>query len=209
MDRLRTFGLAAAGGVAAVATIVFVVGSQSGGDIGPPETVPRGLVLGLLVSVPALIGLLGVVRRDPVLLIAAAGASLGAGLTLASIVTLPLVIPALLFVLSAVGGTAPARRATWIVAVAITGLSLGALVGLVANTETQCWVAYPSGDGYVYRQVPEGETQQQMSGAGQPVGGGCDGGALTVRGIGLAGVLAIGSITLAFGAPKPRQPEPA
>jgi hypothetical protein len=193
----------------AVATVVLVVGSRSSGDIGPPETVPRGLVLGLLVSVPAIIGVLGVVRRDPVLLIAAAGASLAAGLTLASIITLPLVIPALLFVLAAVGGIAPARRATWIVAVAIAGLSFGALVGLLANTETQCWVAYPSDGGYVYRQVPEEETQQQMGGAGQPVGGGCDGGALTVRGVGLAAVLAIGSIALAIGAPKTRQPEPA
>jgi len=205
MDRLRTFGLAATGGVLVVATIVLVVGSQSGGDIGPPETAPRGLVLGLLVSVPAVIGFVGVRRRDPVLLIAAAGASLGAGLTLASIVTLPLVIPALLFVLAAVGGTAPARRATWIVAVAIAGLSLGALVGLVANAETQCWVAYPSDGGYVYRQVPEAETQQVMGGAGMPVAAGCGGGALTVRGVGLAAVLAIGSIALAFGAPKPRQ----
>jgi hypothetical protein len=209
MDRLRTFGLAAAGGVLAVATIVFVVGSQSGGDIGPPAVVPRGLALGLLVSVPAIIGLLGVVRRDPVLLIAAAGASLGAGLTLASIVTLPLVIPALLFVLAAVGGTAPARRATWLIAGAIVGLQIGALVGLVANTEAQCWVAYESDTGLVYRQVSEAETQQLMGGAGLPVAGGCDGGALTVRGVGLAAVLVIGSIALAFGAPRPLQPQPA
>ena len=201
--------MAAAGGVLAVATVVLVVGSQAGGDIAPPAAVPRGLVLSLLVSVPAIIGLLGIVRRDPVLLIAAAGASLGAALTLGSIITLPLVIPALLFVLAAVGGTAPARRATWIVAVAIAGLSLGAFAGLFANTEAHCWVAYPSDGGYSYRMVSESETSQMMGGPGQPVAGGCDGGALTVRGVGLAAVLAIGSIALAFGAPKPRQPEPA
>ena len=209
MDRLRIFGLAAAGGVLAVARIVLVVGSRAGDDIGPPETVPRGLVLGLLVSVPAVIGLLGVVRRDPVLLIAAAGASLGAGLTLASIVTLPLVIPALLFVLAAVGGTAPARRATWIVAVAIAGLQVGALAGLLANPEVKCWVAYPSDGGYVYRVVPQSETTQTMGGPGQPVAGGCDGGALTVRGVGLAAVLAIGAVAPSFVAPRPRSPDPA
>jgi hypothetical protein len=114
-----------------------------------------------------------------------------------------------LFVLAAVGGTRPARRATWIVAVAIAGLSLGAFVGLLANTEAQCWVAYRADGGYVYREVPEVETQQQMGLPGQPVAGGCDGGTLTVRGVGLAAVLAIGSIALAFGAPKPRRPEPA
>jgi hypothetical protein len=57
--------------------------------------------------------------------------------------------------------------------------------------------------------VSQTETTQMMGGAGQPVGGGCDGGALTVRGVGLAAVLAIGAIALAFGAPKPRQPAPA
>lgn len=203
VDRLRAFGLGAAGGVAVIAAVVLIVASQARDDVGPPEEVPRGLVLGFLIGVPALIGLMGVRRRDPVLLVAAAGASL-APVPL-SIITIPLVIPAILFLVAAAAGVPPRRRATWLVALAIVGLQVGAFVGLLGNTEGKCWVAYPSDHGLVYRTVAGTEnTSQVMGGPGQPVASGCDGGALTVRGAALAAVLSVGAVALAFGAPKPR-----
>jgi hypothetical protein len=64
-------------------------------------------------------------------------------------------------------------------------------------------VAYPSGGGYEYRFVPVYEGLE-MGGPGQPVAGGCDGGALTERGVALAGVLGVGALTVAFGVPKRR-----
>jgi hypothetical protein len=202
MDRVRTYGVAASGGVAVVASIVLVVASRSHGDFGPPEAVPRGLVLGLLFSVPAVIGLVGVRRRDRALLVSAALASLVPS-TL-SVATLPLVIPALLYIVAAADRTAATRRPTWLIGAAIVALGVGSLVGLFTNTENRCWVAFAAPNGLVYRDAAEAEVEGEMGGPGQPTAAGCDGGALTVRGAGLAFVLAIGGLALALGAPRPR-----
>jgi hypothetical protein len=201
MDRVRAFGLAASGGVAVVAVMVCAIGSSSGGTYSPPDSVPRGVVLALLFSVPGVIGLVGVRRRDRALLVAAAVASLVPSAL--SVATLPLVIPAILFIVSAADATASTRRPTWLVATAIVALGIGSLVGLLATTETRCWLAYNTPNGVVTRDATERDVEGPLGGPGGPFAGGCDGGALTVRGAGLALVLAIGSAVLAFAAPRP------
>ena len=186
-----------------IATIVVALGSRSDSEFSAPEAVPRGLVLGGLFVVPAIVAALGVLRRDAVLLAASGIAALAPAWL--SIATLPLIIPALLLLIASGAAPRPQRAAGWILALAIVGLQVGALAALLGTTETRCWVAYASGEGYVYRVVPEPETSQTMGGPGQPVGGGCDGGSLTERGATLAGVLAVGALAIAFGLPSRRR----
>jgi hypothetical protein len=201
MDRVLTYGLAGVGGIFVVATVVLGIAGRDAGDVAPPEAIPRGLVLGLLFSVPAVIGAIGVRRRDAVLLAAAGVAALAPAWL--SVATLPLVIPALLLLVASGSATRPGRARQWLVALAVVGLQAGAIAGLLGTTEPRCWVAYPSGGGYEYRFVPVYEGLE-MGGPGQPVAGGCDGGALTERGVALAGVLGVGALTVAFGVPKRR-----
>jgi hypothetical protein len=85
---------------------------------------------------------------------------------------------------------------------AVVGLMTGAYVGLLANTETRCWLGFDTPTGLVYRDATEAETQLPIGGPGGPVAAGCDGGALTVRGAGLAAALAIGAVALAVVAPR-------
>lgn len=205
MDLVRTFGLAGAGGIFVVATIVFAIGARDEG-FGPPEAVARGAVLGLLFAVPAVIAATGVARRSAPLLAAAGLAALAPAWL--SVATLPLVIPALLLLIAAGRAMHPERRAGWLVTIAIVVLQVGALVALFSNTEQRCWLAYESPAGLVYREATEAETRGLFGLAGGPVGGGCDGGALTERGVALAAVLAIGALAFAAASSRRRREVP-
>jgi hypothetical protein len=187
--------------------VVLGIAGRDAGDVAPPEATPRGLVLGLLFSVPAMIAAIGVRRRDAVLLAAAGLAALLPAWL--SVATLPLVIPAALLLVASGSATRPGRRRQWLVALAVVGLQAGAIAGLLGTTEPRCWVAYPAGDGYEYRFVPVSNQGQEMGGPGQPVAGGCDGGALTQRGVALSSVLAVGALAVAFGVPKRRRVQAA
>lgn len=202
MDRVRTYGLAGVGGIFVIATIVFAIGARDEG-YGPPEAVPRGLVLGLLFAVPALIAAIGVAGRSAPLLAAAGLAALAPAWL--SVATLPLVIPALLLLFAAGRAMRPERRAGWLVTIAIVALQVGALIALFSNTEQRCWLAYESPAGLVYREATEAETRGLFGLAGGPVGGGCDGGALTERGVALAAVLAIGALAFAGASSRRRR----
>ena len=206
MDQVRAYGLAACGGVGVVAFVPLLVAARAPAGIGPPETLPRWLVLGMVIAAPAIVGAIGVRRRDRALLIAAAGLCLP--LSMLSVATLPLAIPALLFLVAALSAEAALPRSAWLVTVAVVGLGVGSLVGLLDNTETRCWLAFDTPTGLAYRDATEAETEQPIGGPGGPIAAGCDGGALTIRGVGLAAVLAIGAVGLAIAAPRPR-PAPA
>jgi hypothetical protein len=170
--------------------------------IGPAEPLPRWLVLGLLILVPAIVGALGVRRRDAALLVAAAGACLPVGVL--SVATMPILIPALLFLAAASAAQTAVVPRAWLVPVAVVGLMIGAYVGLLANTETRCWLGFDSPAGLVYRDATEAEVERPLGEPGGPVAAGCDSGALTIRGIGLAAVLAAGAVAAAAAAPGPR-----
>jgi hypothetical protein len=207
MDRARTYGRGACGGVVIVAFVPLLVAFENRDAIGPAEIPPRWLVLGLLILVPAIVGALGVRRRDGALLVAAAGACLPIGVL--SVATMPILIPALLFLVAAPATGTAVRRRTWLVPVAIVGLTIGAYAGLLVNTETRCWLGFESPTGIVYRDATRAETELPIGGPGGPVAAGCHGGALTVRGAGLAAVLAIGAVALAVVAPRPIRRYPA
>ena len=203
MDRVRTYGLAGAGGVVVVAALVFDLGSRSGGDFHPPEVVPRGLAIGLLLLGPAIVALVGVGRRDAVLLAAAGLASLVPSWL--SLATMPLAICALLLFVASASASRPEHAARWVIGLAIAGLQVGAIGALLGTTESRCWLIYNSPNGEIYRRATEAEAQQSFGLPGGPIGSRCDSGSLTELGLALAGVLAAGGLALAFGAPSRRR----
>ncbi len=77
----------------------------------------------------------------------------------------------------------------------LVGLVVAGGVSLFAMTEEQCWIAHRTPDGIRYEIVPP--PGASTAGYVDVVGAGCDGGTITVRGVGLAAVLVIGAIVLA------------
>ena len=206
MDRLRAYGVAACAGILVVALVPALVAVRWPDPFGPPDPIPRWLVLGLVVAAPAAIGAIGIHRRDRALLVAAAGLCLPLGLL--SVATLPILIPAALLLVAAVMANASGRRFGWLVAIAIVALGVGSLAGLLGTTETRCWLAVDTPSGLIYREATEAEIEGPIGGTGGPVGAGCDGGALTIRGVALWTSLTLGGVALALVSPRPG-PHPA
>lgn len=201
IDRAWVFGIAASGGVVVITLVISASAARSGGDIGPPSASLRSVVVGLLLVLPGIVGLIGALRRDRALLV---GAALGCLVVVPlSYAALPYPIPAAMFLFAATDPSCSARRWTWLIGAAIVALALGSFAGLLANTEERCWVAFERTNGLVYQDVVEAETHE-LGGPGGPIAAGCDGGALTARGVALAGALWIGAVGLAIAAPRPR-----
>ncbi len=203
-DPARVLGLAAAGATVAISMVIAWAGSRSDGDVAPPPWLSRSLLLAVLLCTPAVSGFIGAWRRDRALLVGAAvGTLIWIPLSFAAI---PFAIPAILFLGAAFGSASRSRWQTWLIALAIAALGAAAMVGLVMTSEQRCWVAYPGAAGLIYKDASEAETQQPKGGPGQPIANGCDDGVVTLRGVGLAAVLAIGAVALAVAAPRPRSP---
>ena len=176
-------------------------------ELGPPDGLARGLSLGLLFAVPAVIAALGIRGGRPELLLAAA--AMDAFSPLLSVATVVFVVPAGLFVAHAAAtGKAPATigalaRSTLLV-VTLVGLVVGGVVGLLALTESRCWAAYstPTGTEYRYSPFVQGAELGHAPGA---IGEGCDSGVLTTQGEASAAVLALGAIALAGLAGRPKR----
>jgi hypothetical protein len=199
---LRVLGRGAIGGVLVIALVPALVALRPVSDLEPPEALPRWLVLGLLIAVPAVVGFVGLRRGDPALLVAAGLACLP--LMFVSVATFPLVIPALLFLAAARGTRRRSRPLTFLAAVLIVGLVTGSLFGLLSTTETRCWLAYEIDGQRVYRDATPLEAEGPIGGAGGPFAAGCAGGSLTPQGILIATLLGGGAVALAITAPKPR-----
>jgi hypothetical protein len=83
-----------------------------------------------------------------------------------------------------------------IAAMLIVVAGIGAGWSLFALTETLCWEAHQTPSGIEYRSVPE--TSMHVFPAGTDiVASGCDGGAFTPRGAGIAAVLSLGAMVVA------------
>jgi len=97
----NTAGLIAAAFAAALVVLLMVIVAANQNSLGPPPTIPRWLPIGLAYGAPAIIGWLGALGdRRPVL--AAAGLLyLSLALLAFSGVTLPFLLPALLFLRAA------------------------------------------------------------------------------------------------------------
>ncbi len=196
-DDPRRLGLGAAAIVAGYACVVGLISAAAGAnDPGPPEVVPRPVVLALLLMLPAAVAAIGAWRRSGPLLLAAGVLCLAQAFIAFSGVTLPFVVPAIL--LLALGGrttAVPHPRRAALGALVVVALGVGSWFALLGTTEEVCWVARngPNGE-LVYSQVPV--TDSFTMGI-DDVAAGCDGGTMTTRGIALAAILAIGAIAVA------------
>lgn len=204
----RRLGLGAAAIAAGYAGVVGIISFAAGAnDPGPPEVVPRPVVLALLLMLPAAIAAIGAWRRSGPLLIAAGVLCLAQAFIAFSGVTLPFVVPAIL--LLALGGRAtavPHPRRSALGALVVVALGVGSWFAFLGTTEEVCWVARTGSNGeLVYSQIPVTDTFTMGI---DDVASGCDGGALSTRGVVLASILAIGAIVIAELSSRTAGPSP-
>jgi len=211
--RARRMGLAMAAIIAGyglfVAAIPFLQGDR---DPTPPWAIYRPIALAGLFAIPAIVAAIGAVRNVRPLLIAAGVLCLLQAFVALSGVTLGLVVPAIVLLwLGAAPGAAWARpdKVARLAGASIIILTIAAWVSLLAFTEPRCYVITRAADGTLaYTEVPatdamvKGPTQISIEigadGHQQPdEGGGCGSAELTLRGVGVSTVLAIGAIVVA------------
>ncbi|HEU0236415.1 MAG TPA: hypothetical protein VFR14_08255 [Candidatus Limnocylindrales bacterium] len=201
VDSLRSPGVAAIGGSVVIALVPAVVAAQAG-RTEPAEAIPHWLVLGLIMLGPAVIGAIGVARRSRAALVAAAGSCIP--VSVLSVATMPIVVPALLFLVAARAAPPASRPTSWLAAMAAAVLAGGSLFALILNTETRCWLAFETAAGMDYRVVSEADAARPLGGPGGPVAAGCDGGEFTARGVLVAAALFGGAVAAAGAASRGR-----
>jgi hypothetical protein len=208
----RRLGLAAAGIIAGYALFIAALSTGLVRDLGsdgfgPPETVPRPILLGALLLLPSAVAAIGAVRRSPPILIAAGVLCLAQSFVSFGGVSIPFLVPAfLLLALGATAGSEGVPRRAMVGGVLVIGLGFAAWVAPFAMTETSCWVARAGADGTtIYAPIPVPAGADFGSGGGHvelgveldEIGSGCDGGTLTLRGAALAAVFGIGAVAVA------------
>lgn len=151
----RRLGLGAAAIIAGYALVVAAIAAGAiadggPGGFGPPQAVPRPLLLAALFMLPAAVAVIGSIRRSRPLLVAAGAICLGQSFIAFSGVTIPFVVPALLLLAlgAADSGIETSRRAV-VGGVFVVILGIAAWVAPFALSETTCWVARTGPDGTV------------------------------------------------------------
>ena len=214
----RVLGFFATENQIVLAIALLGLANQLREPVGPPEPVNRGLALGLIYALPAVVGGLGAWagRRS---LLAAAAVACAVG-SVVSVATLLFLIPALLF---AVATTAPRRADAappgadsgrrpgrdWssalrglVLAMVLAALMVGSGASLLALTEARCWIGEENPSGViVYRIVPD--IYGVSEGKGETAG--CSNAVLTVYGAVVAAVLGLGALGLAIREARPRR----
>ena len=183
-------------------------------DPRPPWWIYRPIALFGLFGVPAVVASIGAVRGSRSLLVAAGVLCLLQAYIAFSGVTIGFIVPAILLLV--LGGSdswpdaARVSRAVLLASVAVIVLTVGAWVSLFALTEPRCYViSRTAGGALVTTEVPA--TDRTMHGPIQiqGEGSGCSSAELTVEGMGMSAVLAIGAIAFAaVAASTRREPDP-
>ena len=173
----------------------------------PPWSYYRPVALFVLMSLPALIAIIGARSGVRTLMIAAGVVCLGQSFIAFSGVTIGFVVPALLLLVLAGSenwpDAAPHDGVSALAGVGVVGLIVGAWIAFLALTEEVCWSATRVGDGnLVYQRIPSTEVMTIPPGQ---VAGGCNGGTLTFEALGVGAVLAIGAVAIAILAGTRRQ----
>ena len=223
----RVRGFFAAENQLVVAKALLGLVNQLRDPVGPPEPVNRGLALGLIYALPAVVGGLGAwAGRRSLLAAAAIACAVGSVLSFSG-VTLLFLVPALLFALAAArprgartapgagemtppgAKAAPRAGRDWpgavrglALAIVLVALMVGSGASLLALTEPRCWIGEESPSGpIVYRIVPD------IYGVSVEKGGsaGCSSADLTVRGAVVAAILGLGALGLAVRAATSRR----
>lgn len=205
------FVLAATIAVLAIAVAAFplIQGANGPGTLDGPAIVPRPIVIAFLLGLPAGLAAIATLRGSRAMLVAAGVLCLLQSIVAFSGVTLGFVIPGILLLglgleRSSTEPPTPVRRREWLAGALVLALAIGAWVVPFATGETVCWIAKPGPDGNpVYTIIPDtGSITHELD----AVAGGCDGGAFTLQGLMVGGVLAIGSLAMAGLSPDRRRP---
>jgi len=212
----RRLGFVLAATIAALAAVIAALPLiQEGyrpGQLTGPAIVPRPVVIALLLALPAVPAGVAALRGSRPMFIAAGVLCLLQSFVSFGGATLGFLIPALLLILLGVdGGSTPhTPRRALLASVLVIGLGIAAWIAPFAMSETVCWTARAGPDGKpVYAIIPNPDTPTKIG----ELGSGCDGGAFTLQGLMLGGVLWIGAVavaSLASGSvPAHRDPETA
>jgi hypothetical protein len=204
VTELRRRGLLLATSIAvlavAIAALPLIQGAGGPGDLGGPAIVPRPLVIAVLLGVPAGVAAIAALRASRPLFIAAGMLCLLQSVVAFSGATLIFVIPGILLLGLGLGRTPmpssrPTLRREWLAGVFVLGLGIAAWIVPFATSETVCWIARAGPDGSpVYTRIPD--TGMLTLGPGD-MGSGCDGGAFTLDGLVVGGILGIGALAMA------------
>lgn len=192
----------------AVAAFPFIQGANGPGNLDGPAIVPRPIVLAFLLGLPAVLAVIAAIRGSRAIFVAAGVLCLFQSFIAFSGITLGFVIPG--FVLIGLGlsrapteHVAPLRRREALAGLVVVALGIAAWLVPFATSETVCWTAKagPEGDP-VYTLIPDtGTISLQLD----EIAGGCDGGAFTLQGLMVAGVLEVGALAMAgLAAMRPR-----
>ena len=208
----RRLGIQAAAIIAAYAVVVGAISAVAGGagpgEFSPPQVVPRPLLLVVLLMLPAALAAIGALEGSRPVVVAAGVLCLAQSFIAFSGVTIPFIVPG--FLLLAVRSKGSTIDTTWRAAIAgvvIVIIGIGALAAPFALTQTTCWVARAGADGTViYTQTPATDTNSGALELGD-LGSGCGSGELTLEGVGLGGLFAMGAIGLAAIASRPGRSE--
>jgi hypothetical protein len=177
--------------------------------------IPRGAVLLGIFALPGLVGWIGANRRRPAL-VAAAALTSGIGAFIAfSGVTLIFLMPAAMFLASAMLLMIPAPgeprggvvsgAAQLALAAAICVLVVGAGASALLITDSACWITHQTEFGTSIEALPYSTGEMTLAGSGS---GGCSTGLISLRGAGLGALLAAGAIGLVNLAARRREADP-
>lgn len=202
----RTAGLVVSATIVVLAVVIAALPSiQNPMDLRGADAlsiVPRPLVIGALLALPAVIGAIAALGGSGPLFVAAGALCLAQSFVAFSGVTLGFVVPAL--VLISLGlrrdpndpTDRPGRTRERMAGVLVFGLGIAAWIATLALTETVCWTARTGLDGSpIYERVPLTDTMTLGPGM---IAGGCDGGSITAEGVAVGAILVIGAIAIAW-----------
>ena len=180
----------------------------------PPWWVDRPVALFGLLSLPAVVATIGAIRGTRPLVVVAGVLCLLQSFIALSGITLGFIVPALMFLALGTAERWPAaarpRRTTLAAAVAVVVMAVGAWTSLLGLTGPRCYSFSRQPDGsLVFTEVPA--TKMQLNGPAPIVGdgGGCGSGELTIQGMGVSAVLALGAIALATASGSSRRADPS
>jgi hypothetical protein len=178
--------------------------------------VQRGPVLLAIFGLPGIVGWVGAIRRRPAL-VAAAALTSGVGSFIAfSGATLIFLMPAAMFLASALLLVLPARDEPFgsvvsragqlVLAAAICVLVVGAGASALLITDSACWLAHETAFGTAIEALPYSDGGMTLG--GDVTSGGCSTGLLSLRGVGLGALLATAALGLVAVAARRRPLEP-
>jgi len=201
--RRRRLGFVLAVAIAGLAVAIAalpLLQSDRPGELTGPSIVPRPIFIALLLSLPAGVAAIAALRGSRPMFVAAGVLCLFESFIAFSGVTLGLLLPGFLLIAVGVTGSSadsqrPVPRRAWLAGMLVVGLGIAAWIAPFATTQEVCWIARIGPDGEpVYTTIPNTGT---LTVGLDDLGSGCDGGAFTIEGLLLAGVLGIGALAFA------------